>query len=375
MNLAEIRASVLTKLREESAGAFTSTELNGWINDGIESIWNHHRWSFRKKYESTNGVYTLCSDAGTSTATTLYVDSVSAMQKGMYLYVSDDSNYEVVRISSINSSTNVVTLVSPGLTASYDDGDYVASSNIYLPFDCSKLVDIRVLDIETTSQSGKPLIPVNEKNFWIVVNYIKSRGRTTHYFYGEIDDTDEGKDTNFAADAGTDTTTVIEADLDGHEDDYYKGWKLRNTNSTHLGTARVKSYTYSGKILNLESVITGQTDADTFFLTRSLRQIFLYPIPDKAYRYVFEYKRRCPTLVNDYDELDFCEYQDELEKALVLFTVSEAMLADHQMDSGQAYFQKYQLKLNKTKLDEMMPADGLISMRPTSSSDLPGFYL
>jgi len=374
VNLSEIRAAMLRKLREESSTAFDDTELNSWINEAIDAVWGAHLWPFRKKHVTITNVYTLCSGDGDSTGVTLYVDSVAGMRKGLYLWVTDGLNFEKVQILSINGATNVITLEPSGLQHTYTDGDYVSSANIWLPWDCQKVLNIRCLDLDTSNQAANSLKPHPERSFWWAVNYMKSRGKTTDYYKGGKDNTNEGKSSNFAADAGTDTNTIIESSLAGHEDGYYKWWLAINTDGTHMGTARVSDYTYSTTTLELEKAIAGQTNTDTFYLERRLNRIFLYPVPDEQYYYEIEYLACSPQLYNDYDEVDFGEYQQALDNAVVFHATSEAMSCDNN-ENNQKSYAKFGGKVRTAWLECQMPLDGLINMRPKRRNDLPGLVI
>jgi hypothetical protein len=74
----------------------------------------------------------------------------------------------------------------------------------------------------------------------------------------------DGTAATYAADAGTDTTHVVDSQLTGGTNDYYNGWYLWNTTRS-LG-AEVTDYDSGTKTLTLGSAIASQTTADTYFL-------------------------------------------------------------------------------------------------------------
>ena len=152
MLFSELKTALYEVIREESGNsAFTDTEISRWINRAYNEIWISYPWSFRKTTTVLTNVFTSCSDAGDSTGTTLYVDSSSGMTIGMELIVNDTCNYETVTIAAI--SGNTITLESPGLISTYEDGGIVAGAHLYLPYNCQKVLDILCMEINTSSQS------------------------------------------------------------------------------------------------------------------------------------------------------------------------------------------------------------------------------
>ncbi len=72
---------------------------------------------------------------------------------------------------------------------------------------------------------------------------------------------------NMVADAGTNTTSIVDAALASSVDDYYNGWIIHN--STRAGVAIVTDYVGSTKTLTLSWAIASQTTADTYHLMRN----------------------------------------------------------------------------------------------------------
>jgi hypothetical protein len=74
----------------------------------------------------------------------------------------------------------------------------------------------------------------------------------------------DGVFATYAADAGTNTTTMVDTQLTGGTDDYYKGWLLVNT-TRNLGSM-ITGYTASTHTATLATAITGQTTSDTYYV-------------------------------------------------------------------------------------------------------------
>lgn len=75
------------------------------------------------------------------------------------------------------------------------------------------------------------------------------------------------RETSLTADAGTNTTTIVDAGLSSTTTDYYKGWFLFN--STRSKGAIVTAYNGSTKTLTLSWAIGSQTTGDSYFLSRN----------------------------------------------------------------------------------------------------------
>lgn len=83
---------------------------------------------------------------------------------------------------------------------------------------------------------------------------------------------------NMAADAGTNTTTIVDAALASSVDDYYNGWIVHAP--TRAGVAIVTDYVGATKTLTLSWAIAGLTTADTYHLMRN-------PVWDTDQNYLF----------------------------------------------------------------------------------------
>lgn len=83
---------------------------------------------------------------------------------------------------------------------------------------------------------------------------------------------------SLTADAGTTTTTIIDAGLASTVDDYYNGWIVHNT--TRHGSAIVIDYVGATKTLTLSWAIFEQASGDSFRIMRN-------PVYDKDGNYLF----------------------------------------------------------------------------------------
>lgn len=75
------------------------------------------------------------------------------------------------------------------------------------------------------------------------------------------------RETSLTADAGTNTTTIVDAGLSSTTDDYYNGWIVYN--STRTTAAIVTDYVGSTKTLSLSWAIASQTTGDSYFICRN----------------------------------------------------------------------------------------------------------
>lgn len=75
------------------------------------------------------------------------------------------------------------------------------------------------------------------------------------------------KESSLTADAGTNTTTIVDAALSSTTDDYYNGWIIYNT--TRSRAAIITDYVGSTKTLTLSWAIASQTTGDSYFISRN----------------------------------------------------------------------------------------------------------
>lgn len=177
---------VYTYMQEASTNtAFALADIKTWLNEGYANLCNVWEWPFLYTETVKTMVYTACSDAGTSTGTTLYVDSSSNMYVGQKLVVTDGVVYEEVEVSQINLGT--ITLVSPGLTGSYTDGDVVSGASIQMPTDYGKTVLVVVTKISGSTQEIAPAVKTKDfRQFYVLYSTITSTGMPENYWDARI---------------------------------------------------------------------------------------------------------------------------------------------------------------------------------------------
>lgn len=354
MNFQELQTEFYSRFSESSTNSrFNTTRAKAWINEGYRIILSEIKKNDNDKCVIRKNVYTLCSDAGTSTGTTLYVDSNTGMQKAQYLIVSDGTNYERVQIASIASNT--ITLTSPGLVNSYTDGDYVSSNQIWLPGNYNSIYTITCEELSTTAHTGVILNQTSQTQMEIANPIIQSRAMPTSYcidgcdlFYGTI-----------TAGAGTTTTAFASTGLSAHEDNYYTDWIF--INQTRNAWARVTSSVVSPtKLVNLDTTITGQTTGDTGTLRRQLYSVFFDTMPDKQYNFLIRYNASSPNMVNAYD---IPILEERHHQVIVDYALWRAAEAARRLEEVPMLKQDYFEGLARIKQQYYCPTDGSVSIR------------
>jgi hypothetical protein len=115
----------------------------------------------------------------------------------------------------------------------------------------------------------------------------------------ELTEQEEG----LAADAGTNTTTIIDAGLSSAANDYYNGWYVYNW--TRLEGALVSDYVGGTTTITLMTAITGQTTGDSY-------SIFRFPLAVNVEADVANYVTgtgTSTTQIHDLDDPDTKFYQ------------------------------------------------------------------
>lgn len=353
MNFQELQTEFYSRFSESSTNSrFNTTRAKAWLNEGYRIILSEIKKNDNDKCVIRKNVYTLCSDAGTSTGTTLYVDSVSGMQKAQYLIVSDGTNYERVQIASF--SGNTITLVPPGLVNSYTDGDYVSSNQIWLPGNYNAIYTITCEELSTTAHTGVILNQTSQTQMEIANPIIQSRAMPTSYC---IDGCDLFYET-ITAGAGTNITAFASTGLSAHEDNYYTDWIF--INQTRNAWARVtSSVVFPTKLVNLDTT-TGQTSGDVGTLRRQLYSVFLDTMPDKQYNFIIRYNASSSNMVNSYD---MPILEERHHQVIVDYALWRASLAARDMELAQFNKQCYEEGLRRIKTQYYCPTDGSISIR------------
>ncbi len=161
MNRSDMRTMFYNKINEVSSNtAFPETYVNSLLEEGWKNIWkfNNTKWEWLLEETKLNNIYTTTSN--TSTGTSLYATATTNMSAAQYIYVTDGSVYERVKITTV--ATPVV-LTSPGLSQSYASGNYIIGNHIVLPTDVIQLQSITADKIESGSNVAAFLHKTDER--------------------------------------------------------------------------------------------------------------------------------------------------------------------------------------------------------------------
>jgi len=374
MYFSQLKSLFYAKFRESSSNsAFSETRVKQWINEGYRYFINYALWDFLIDEFSNTNVFTNCSDGGASTGISLYVDSVDGMQPGMILWIADGTSFERVEIDSIDGALNKVALKSPGLAQEYGDGDTVSSTLLFLPHNCRKLLEIQVMSPGNSPGSGMVLKYCDSREMNILSPYGKIPAKPTHYARGGVNFSSEGTSTNFLTEEGVQSDSISCLSFNGSSDNYYLGWKFINI--TREVTSHVISYDSGTKTLTIHPEIPGMETGEKFCLVRDLSQVFLHPIPDTQYTFLFRFYRNCNDLTQDMDVPLMGPAGENHHDMLVDYALAEAYLVDKNIDMANLFRQKFFNRLEGLKIGMAMEPDHLINFRPLGDKNLPGFYL
>lgn len=180
MLVSDILAQVRLLIIEPSTNAqFTDAYLTNLINEWYKKVVMMRDFDWRMDETIKTFVYTGV--ANTSTGTTLYVDSYSNMYIGQKLLVCNSGYTMMEEVEVLTCASTTVTLVSPGLTGSYVDGDYVHGITIAKPTNCDKIFNVRLQKIENSVQTMTTAKPISRWEFYkrIVQN---TYGAPQYYF-------------------------------------------------------------------------------------------------------------------------------------------------------------------------------------------------
>ena len=321
--LEDLKAKIWKSRQETSTNSvFTEAELVDIINEAQQEICDVQPWRFLETKQNYTCVSTTI--GASSTGTALVGTSTQGLHRPRWIIVTDETNYESVQISSVDSATGI-TLVSPGLTNTYTSG-YIILENNFFPHDIGKWVCIQKA--------------VNGKNLHIVKSYradsripvVKSVDDPTIVWPRGRNFDREPASGSYTADASTDSSKIIDAVLTALTTDYYKGWVL--VNETLNKTSRITAYNKTTKTLTLETAITDQASGNTYHLETRLNEFELYPAPDSALVLRNRYCLIPPAMVNDYDVPYIPEkYQGVLiNKALVICALRDRNNSRAKMD-------------------------------------------
>ncbi len=374
MRFSQMVSLFYAKFRENSTNStFSEEKVKGWINEGYRYVTNYCLWDFLLKESMAVNVFTACSNGGTSTGTTLYVDSCDYMQTGMNLWVTDGSSYEQVEIFSFNASTNTVTLKSPGLLNEYSDGDTITSADVFIPGDCRKLLDVKLLSLQDTPMQGTTLKACDLRDLDILYPHRSALSKPEYYARGGMNLTTEAVVGAYVAETATNASRIVCSSLVGSNNTYYDGWKVINT--TRNCVSYITSYESTGKILDISPVIYGQDSGDNFYLVRDLEKLILFPLPDNQYRVIFRYYRSCSDLSLDSDIPVLGAAGDNYHDLPVDYALAEAFLVDRNLEVSSDLREKFFSRLDAFKQEQSLNVDRLINFKQPGRQSLPGFYL
>lgn len=374
MRFSQMVSLFYAKFRESSGNSiFSEDKVKAWINEGYRYITNYTLWDYLLKESMAVNVFTACSDGGTSTGTTLYVDSCNYMQTGMNLWVTDGSSFEQVEIASFNASTKVVTLKSPGLLNEYSDSDTVASADVLIPADCRKLLDVKLLSLQDTPMQGTALKACDLRDLDILCPHRASVSKPEYYARGGVVLSTEAAAGSYVAETSTNASRIVCSSLTGSNNTYYDCWKVINT--TRNRVSFVTSYESGGKILEISPIIYGQDSGDNFYLVRDLERLILYPVPDSQYRVIFRYYRNCSDLALDSDIPIMGSSGENHHDLAVDYALAEAFLGDRNLEMSSNFREKFFSRLDALKTEQSLNVDRLINFRQPGRQSLPGFYV
>lgn len=287
MDLTAIQASVYRRIQESSENtAFSTTIVNDYINEGYRYVWTFQNTPWEWLIDETYKVNPYTNIADDSTDTTAYVDAVTNMFANQWLTINNGTVYERAKISGTPATT--LTLASPGLVETYEDGDEVSSNMLALPTDYFNMLDVICEDISSGLQTTMRLIKADEEEIDRLYPRITD-GVPTHYY-------------------------------------------VRNG------------------------------------------YLYIYPVPDKAYKFELKYFKKPTALSESTDEPIFpSEYHD----LLVYYTAGQILMGDVRGNGkmsntiGQNYMQKFYTRLDEMRRNQLSKPNDVLCFRLASDETLP----
>ncbi len=262
--LEDIKLKVWKSRQETSTNSvFTSAELIDIINEAQNKICDVQPWRFLESKQNYTCVSTTI--GASSTGTALTVASTQGLHRPRWIIVTDETNYESVQISSVDSATGI-TLVSPGLTNTYTSGYVVLENNLF-PYNMGKWACIQ------DTVNGKNLQIVTSHRADTRIPFVKSVETPTIVWPRGRNIDREPASGSLTADATTSTTAIVDAALTALTTDYYKGWLL--VNETLKKASRILAYNKTTKTLTLETAIASQVSGNTYHLETRLNEFEL----------------------------------------------------------------------------------------------------
>lgn len=265
---------------------------------------------FETVAEYTTG--TVTTTAGDTTVTGVGTTWTAAMVGRQMQIGTDLVPYEIVGFTD----TTHVEIDRPYTGTAQAAVTYKIYQDVYaIPPEVSQIIDIRrpgdqrVLGRKTRAyidtRYPNPLQAGGEPRVFCVYDYIVTRDPATG---------------TYAADASTDSDTIIESSLAiKTREDYYKDWYVYNT--TRLGSSRITAFNVATTALSLETPITGQVVTDTFYLKKRELRVKLRPTPLANYNYLVSGVKAAKIFVNDADYET--EIDEDYEDGLIYQAIAE----------------------------------------------------
>ncbi|MCE1245982.1 MAG: hypothetical protein LWY06_05010 [Firmicutes bacterium] len=340
------------KIRETPSNtAFSRDKVKKWLNEAYFSYLNSYEWSFLTTEEELRNVYTVAS--APSTGTTLYPLSTEGMTGGMRLRIYNGDSFQQVQIRSVSGET--VSLREPGLMGTVPEGALITSPVMFLPFDCGKLLSV---EIQSSSGTARRLTCLRNEEIPSFTE-ISTTGFPSVYIKAGRNSAAEGFPTGITAQSGTSAGKIVMPSSYNTPDNWFANWNL--INMTRGTVSRVTQHDGTAKTLEISPVSESQTSGDSFYLRADLDQIFVYPVPDRVFKFTVRYRKICQPLVSDTDSPETSLSCDG--SFLADYAVSEALLADRNTELATLYRQKFNTALDELKAQDIFPPDYLPGFR------------
>jgi hypothetical protein len=169
----------------------------------------------------------------------------------------------------------------------------------------------------------------------------------------------EGVPSGITTQTGTGSSFAVLPSSYNLPDNYFKGWIAVNT--TRNESSRVISYNNATRIAEISPQISSQTAGDKIYFLSDQEQVFVYPVPEKKYRFAIRYYRICPELSADSDIPVVDRGNDS--SFLIDFALAEAFLSDKKPDMASVCRQKFYNTLDNIKQRDVFTPDRAYNFR------------
>lgn len=265
-----------------------------YINDAYSIILNEVDWPEIKAEKIVNLPVTTLASAANIGDTTITVTSAANFVQGLTLVVYNNNVYEHCKITSVNYSTNVITIES-ALINSFAVSDKVSLANFFIPQNFG--IESYSLQIVSTTNQEKTLMKRSRTRDFIYDNgYINQASTPSTY---RLQGSDNSIIVSGAATTGTNTTTVVLAGPLGFVNNFFVDCLLVNT--TRYRESRITAYDESTGTFTLENPITGQVATDNIVIYRKQNKVQVFPLPSVSAQIIIEYRLVPAKLSNLYD--------------------------------------------------------------------------